>query len=263
MDLTLYNTDILGTLDQLVKSAILLTVLFLSPFSFANYQTEVNFGIALQNLKQSPDTTMYGATLAFYDAKLAIKGPLNETAYLNKTSSWYVAGINLEQPDSTIGNLGRTQFINKNTYIELNTNFEKGDSFQDLSFTAGHYLDDYLRVSASTSFSKGTGWNEFILFTARKLFPLNDEQTIAFEYSTAIEDEDFLEYQSATLTYYPSDFTLLSLGVSHNTKERNGTYIDLSTQHYFTDQLEVSAGFGYSNQDGVGDFWILSTSYRF
>jgi len=250
-------------MDQLVKSALLLTTILLSPYSFANYQTEVNFGIALQNLKQSPDINIYGATLEYYDAKLASKGPLAETDYLNKTSSWYLAGIKLDQTDSTVGILGRTQFINDNTYIELNTNFEKGHSFQDLSVTAGHYLDDYLRVSASSSFSKGAGWNEFILFTARKLFPLNNEQNIAFEYSTAIEDEDFLEYQSATLTYYPSDFTLLSLGVSHNTKERNGTYIDLSTQHYFTEQLEVSAGFGYSNQDGVGDFWILSTSYRF
>jgi hypothetical protein len=246
-----------------VKSAILLTAILLSPYSFANYQTEVNLGIALQNLKQSPDITMYGTTIEHFDEKITYTGPLAETAYLNKTSSWYLAGISFDQIDSTVGILGRTQFINNNTYIEVNTNFEKGHSFQDLSVTAGHYLDDYLRVSASTSFSNGTGWNEFILFTARKLFPLNNEQTIAFEYSTAIEDEDFLEYQSATLTYYPSDFILLSLGISHNTKERNGTYIDLSSQYYFTDQLEVSAGFGYSNQDDVGDFWILSTSYRF
>jgi len=246
-----------------VKSALLLTAILLSPYSFANYQTEVNLGIALQNLKQSPDITIYGATIEHFDEKITHTGPLAETAYLNKTSSWYLAGISFDQIDSTVGILGRTQFINDNTYIEVNTNFEKGHSFQDLSVTAGHYLDDYLSVSASTSFSNGTGWNEFILFTARKLFPLNDEKTIAFEYSTAIENEDFLEYQSATLTYYPSDFILLSLGISHNTKERNGTYIDLSTQYYFTDQLEVSAGFGYSNQDDVGDFWILSTSYRF
>lgn len=246
-----------------MKSALLLAAILLSPYAFANYQTEVNLGIALQSLKQSPDITIYGATIEYFDKKISNKGPLAETAYLNKTSSWYLAGISFDKIDSTVANLGRTQFVNDNTYIEVNTNFEKGNSFQDLSFTTGHYLDNYLRISASTSFSNGTVWNEFILFTAKKLFPLNDEQTIAFEYSTAIEDEDFLEYQSATLTYYPSDFTLLSLGISHNTKERNGTYIDLSTQYYFTTQLEVSVGFGYSNQDGVGDFWILSTSYRF
>jgi len=231
--------------------------------SFANYQTEVNIGAALQTLKKAPDINIYGITVDHFDQEIKIKGPLAEAAYLNKTSSWYLSGIELEQTDQSIATLGRTQFISQNTYIQANTYFEKGNSLQDLSITAGHYLDDYLRVSASTSFSNGNGWNEFILFSARKLFPISEEQTIAFEYATAIEDEDFLEYQSATLTYYPSDFTLLSLGVSHNTKERKGTYIDISTQYYFTARFEISAGYGYSNQNGVGDFWILSTSYRF
>ncbi|WP_170940567.1 putative porin [Pseudoalteromonas sp. NBT06-2] len=248
-----------------MKSVLFLFSLILAPYSSANFQTEVNIGVALQKLKESNDINIYGLTLEHFDKILLIKGPLAETAYLNKSSSWYLAGIDLEKTDTTIGILGRTQFINKNTYIELelNTNFKKSDSLQELSLNMGYYLDDYLRVSASTSFSKGNGWNEFILFCARKLFPLTNNQNIAFEYATAIEDEDFLEYQSATLTYYPVDFALLSLGISHNTKERKGTYIDFSTQYYFTTQFEISASFGYTNYDGVGDFWALSTSYRF
>jgi len=246
-----------------VKFALIFISIFLAPYCLADFQTQLNAGIALQNLKQAQDINIYGVTLEHYDDAISNQGPFAEAAYLNKVSSWYAAVIDLDQDNTTVGILGRTQYINKNTYIEVNTNFEKGDSFEYLSVTGGHYLDDYLRISASTSFSKGTGWNEFILFTARKLFPLNDNQNISFEYSTAIEDEDFLEYQSATLTYYPVDFALLSIGASHNTKERKGTYIDLAAQYYFTTQFEISAGFGYSNNDGVGDFWILSGSYRF
>jgi len=246
-----------------VKSVFFLFSLILAPYSFANFKTEINTGIALQKLKKSNDINIYALTIEHFDKQISIKGPLAEAAYLNKTSSWYVAALEIDIKDSTLGILGRTQFFNENTYVDISTNLQDGNSFQDASLTAGHYLDDFLRISATTSFSKGEGWDEYILFSAKKLFELNNDQNITFEYSTAIEDEAFLEYQSATLTYYPIDFSSLSLGISHDTKERKGTYIDLSAQYYFTMEMEISAGYGFSNHDEVGNFWILSASYRF
>jgi hypothetical protein len=246
-----------------IFASFIISPLFISPYAIANFQTEISTAMALQEFDEFDDVKFYGLNFTRFDKALLIKGPLAETVYLNKKSSWFVTSYDTDQNTKLETIIGRTQFINANTYIAIDTNFISGNNFSDLTLSSGHYLDDKLLMSASTSFTRGRGWDEYVLFSARKLFSLDNNHQVAIEYSSAIEDEKFLEYQAMDLSYYPVNFFSLSMNISHDKKAKEGTYISFEAQYFFNMQTELSFGYGKSNQKGVGNTWLISGSYRF
>jgi opacity protein-like surface antigen len=237
-----------------------------------DYQFEVS-GIYVNGDNGTNDYDGFGLNAKLHLDKVdTSKGPLNEAAFLDKSSfadlTWVTAKADVSGADSVDSiNVGGRFVTEKNIIIEAEYTDVEDDSA--IKVGVGTYLNNNMDVVASyESYDSDADGGDNSTFSAdlHGLHKLKGETSLAFDAGLAYIDNDGESAYgiSGGADYYLNNAFSIGAGVALVTADDyDASTIDIRADYFVTPIARVGVGFSSEGQDAEGDSMNINGSVRF
>lgn len=258
--------------------ATAIAVLSSSAVYAQDYQFEVGANYANGD-NGTNDYDGYGLNAQLHLDKVdTSKGPLNEAAFLDKSSfvdlSWSTIDPDVSGADSidTV-NVGGRFVTDKNIIIEASylDSDEEDDSKLNsaIKVGVGTYINDTMDVVASYQ-SNDADNNDYDSYTfsadLHGLQKLEGETSVAYDAGLAYTDQDGESAYgiSAGADYYLNNALSIGAGVAYLTADDyDESIIDIRADYFVTPIARVGVAYVSQGQDADGDAMLIDASVRF
>ena len=202
------------------------------------------------------------------DAVNTAKGPLNEAAFLDKSSfanvSWATVKVDVSGADSAESTAIGGRFVMGNNII-IEANYADLENDSVFSVGAGTYISKNMDVVASyQSFDEAD--QSVLSVDLHGVNPLKGETALAFDLGLAYVDvgDETGHNISAGADYYINNALSIGAGITlANAGDTDVSVIDVRADYFVTPVARVGLGFSTQGQDGDGDAIQLNAAMRF
>lgn len=237
-----------------------------------DYQFEVG-GAYMTGDQSGIDVDGFGLNAQLHREKVdTSKGPLNEAAFLDKSSfvnaTWVTVKPDISGADSVEAtSIGGRFVTDKNIIIEAGYSAVEDDS--SIKIGVGTYISNTMDVVASyESYDSDVDGGDVSSFSANLhgLHTLQGETSLAFDGGLAFQDNDgeSAYVMSAGADYYLNKALSIGAGASLLTADNyDGSTIDFRANYFVTPIARIGVGYASQGQDADGDLMQLNASIRF
>lgn len=200
------------------------------------------------------------------------KGPLNEAAFLDKSSfinaSWVTVKADVSGSDSAdLTSVGGRFVTDKNIIIEATYSDLEDDS--SINIGVGTYISNNMDVVVSyESYDSDADGGDASTFAANLhgLHELKGETSLAFDAGLAFQDNDGESAYgiNAGADYYLNNALSIGAGASFYTADNyDKSAIDIRANYFVTPIARIGVAYVSQGQDSDGDLMQINASIRF